>query len=433
MSDSSKQGREVTLTVSGLGLAGDGVAPIPAGRSVFIQGALPGDVYQVALGPDGTLVSARRTHASEHRVTSYCEWRCGGCELRQAQPQAAAEWKCQAVLTQLRQHQLAAIPAPSLHCGTPLRYRHRVRLHLAHQSLGFLAPASHDITPFSTCAILRPELDAVVQRLRATKNAHQKQLRGELSLVHGDDGRVAGAITIAKGGHHRKAQQQLGEAAIAAAREWVSAGILAAAHVYDGQQLLRGFGDPIVVMKHPSGLPFALEAGVFSQAHWEANQVLVATVAAAVKSAPARGLVLEMHAGAGNLTLGYAPHASQVMCTELEPRAVMLARRNLSPFRQVSMQQSRDDLALSTAVDADVLVLDPPRAGAKAVCEAVAAGALPRLGRVVYTSCDPRSFARDLQVLSSRFRLRELNVLDMFPGTSHIESMAVLDSVASTA
>jgi 23S rRNA (uracil1939-C5)-methyltransferase len=179
-------------------------------------------------------------------------------------------------------------------------------------------------------------------------------------------------------------------------------------------------GDPYVLLNGR----FFLEPGVFSQANLALNARLVTLVGERV---PADKRILELHAGAGNLTLGLK---GRVVATEWDEQAVMCLRRNLETHgrRDVTVAQLGDlDAWRAHGADAEVLVLDPPRVGAKQTMAAVAA-APGRLERIVYVSCDPASLARDVKTLATAFRLVETVPLDMFPGTPHVESLSVLQA-----
>ncbi len=143
--------------------------------------------------------------------------------------------------------------------------------------------------------------------------------------------------------------------------------------------------------------------------------------------------VLDLYCGLGNFTLPLARHAASVVGVEGEPGLIERARGNA---RRNGVTNAEFHVAdLSAPPDAtipwlrggyDAVLLDPPRVGAREVLSAVAHIA-PR--RVVYISCHTGSLARDLGVLvhDHGFRLRAAGVLDMFPHTTHVESMAVLD------
>lgn len=410
------------LSVPILGFAnqGDAFAKTAEGSTVFVPHALPGDLFRLTMD-NGTLQKAERVGDSPDRRPSYCRVRCGGCAWRELDLQAASKHKLQIVLDTLTRK---GIPLPKdipLVSDPALGYRHRVRLHAAHGVIGFEQVGSNNITPFSECSVARPGLVKRIQQIRVPKSLH-----AEVDLVHGDDDRVACVIRLMKAKSDRRGKGNDAEReATDLLRDLVSRGVLQGGQVFAvSGAMVRAFGDPIVVMTHPTGGDFGLEAGVFSQGNWALNRELVRIVTEFVGK-PKQ--VLELHAGAGNLTLGFAPNSASVVCTELDPRATMLATRNLRRHGHVKIIERRDEQALNDAHDADVLVLDPPRTGAEKVCRSVGNGTAGKaLERLVYVACDPRALARDLELLSPRFTLDRLTVLDMFAGTPHVEAVALL-------
>jgi tRNA/tmRNA/rRNA uracil-C5-methylase (TrmA/RlmC/RlmD family) len=144
--------------------------------------------------------------------------------------------------------------------------------------------------------------------------------------------------------------------------------------------------------------------------------------------------VLDLYAGAGLFGGALAPaagEAGRVVCVEADPAACAAAADNLADLPQAEVWQGEIDpgglaeLLGELGDGPDVVVLDPPRAGAgPAVCRLLA-GAGPRA--VVYVACDPASLARDVAVLAQEgYRLAGLRAFDAFPMTAHVECVALL-------
>ena len=170
----------------------------------------------------------------------------------------------------------------------------------------------------------------------------------------------------------------------------------------------------------------------FVQVNAAINQSMVARAIELLEVGPA-DRVLDLYCGLGNFTLPLARRAAAVAGVEGEAGLIGRARANAAPMASPTPTFHVGDL--SVAPDRtipwmrggyDAVLLDPPRVGAREVLSAVAHLA-PR--RVVYISCHTGSLARDLGVLTHElgFRLRAAGVLDMFPHTTHVESVALLD------
>jgi 23S rRNA (uracil1939-C5)-methyltransferase len=180
-------------------------------------------------------------------------------------------------------------------------------------------------------------------------------------------------------------------------------------------------GDPRAVSMAVDG-PVFTPPGGFAQASEIGDRVLVDLV---TKRANAEGLrVLELFAGSGNFTVSLARVAEHVTAVEIDAPSSNAARENVAARGLKNVKTVTAD-ADSYAIpkETDVVVLDPPRAGARG---AVAAINARRLKRVVYVSCDPSTLARDLKTLTN-YSVVSLDAVDIFPDTSHIESVVVLE------
>jgi 23S rRNA (uracil1939-C5)-methyltransferase len=136
-------------------------------------------------------------------------------------------------------------------------------------------------------------------------------------------------------------------------------------------------------------------------------------------------IVLDLYAGAGNFSLPLAMHAASVTAVEENPGAVEDGKRNLklNGIKNCRFIRSNvDSLRISEPVD--ILVVDPPRQGIGDFAIGRIFDIAPE--RVAYISCDPASFSRDIKKLIERYEVESVCMIDFFPQTYHIESMAFL-------
>ena len=177
---------------------------------------------------------------------------------------------------------------------------------------------------------------------------------------------------------------------------------------------------------------FTVDGDGFWQVHPGAPRVLVETVLSMLR--PEDGeRALDLYAGVGLfsafLAQAVGPNGS-VTAIEGHRRAAELARGNLAAYPHVSVVRDRVDLALRRLVQqgrdaCDVVVLDPPRAGAKGQVVRAIVGLAPRA--VAYVACDPASLARDISYFAEAgYLLTDLRAFDMFPMTHHVECVALL-------
>jgi 23S rRNA (uracil1939-C5)-methyltransferase len=171
------------------------------------------------------------------------------------------------------------------------------------------------------------------------------------------------------------------------------------------------------------GLDLEVPADAFTQVNAGGNLLLVETVLA-FAGAAAGERVLDLYCGAGNFSLPLARRGARVRGIERSPVAVEAATANAARLglREASFECATVAHALRRVTPADLVVLDPPRAGAR---DALAALAAIRAPRVVYVSCDPATLARDVRTLrDSGYRLLRVQPIDLFPQTYHVESVA---------
>jgi 23S rRNA (uracil1939-C5)-methyltransferase len=179
-------------------------------------------------------------------------------------------------------------------------------------------------------------------------------------------------------------------------------------------------GDPTPWMLGADDVPLRLSPGGFAQASETVNRVLARRVA---ELAGGAAKIVELYAGAGNLTVMLAGSA-EVAAVESERGACEAARANLAARGLRARVTEADATSYAVPRSCDLVVLDPPRSGARAVAERLVA-APPK--RVLYVSCDTQTLARDLEILAPRYALRSADVFEMFPQTSHLESLVLLE------
>jgi 23S rRNA (uracil1939-C5)-methyltransferase len=177
---------------------------------------------------------------------------------------------------------------------------------------------------------------------------------------------------------------------------------------------------------HVDGVHYRVTADTFFQA----NRFLLAPFIAEVLEhvGPSPKHVLELYAGAGFFSIPLSRVANEVIAIESNRWAVRQAQENATAnqSRQLQFVQGQADVILlrSTDLKPDVVLLDPPRAG----CGVKMAERITQLKpqRIVYVSCNPSTFAREAEILSKNgYGLRRLTLVDQFPNTYHIETVAL--------
>ncbi len=418
---------ELDATIAELSPGGEGVAICEiAGerRAVFVPGVARGERVRVEADLSRRPARGRVLEIlapSAERVLPECPWyeRCGGCDWMHlsAEEQARAH---AAIVTSIVPAAWAGTRVTPHAAPRTRAYRTRARVHVdvrrGRVVVGMYARGSHEPIAVDACLVLDPVLDEARRKL--------------VPLLEGAKGRGDAQLALGPPGDPRRAvldlrwSGDLPGSVFARIERAVSDGWLAGARVYAGDvKVPAKVGDPTPWITGADGAPLRLAAGGFSQATEEGN-TLLACRAVELAEAIAPGVsAIELYAGAGNLTVLLA-RTRQVTAVELSREACDAARANLAARGLGARVVEADASRFAIPKDARLVVLDPPRTGAKEIAAALAARPLPA---IVYVSCDPPTLGRDLALFAAAgYTPEAIETFEMFPQTSHVETIAAL-------
>jgi 23S rRNA (uracil1939-C5)-methyltransferase len=286
-------------------------------------------------------------------------------------------------------------------------YRARITLHPDESGrLGYFRPRGHVHDPITACPLARPEINAVLAKLPPVPaGLDAVELRSSGSSV------VLAA---------RRRKQHRGKVDRRALAALMDAGLQGVS--LDGATIA---GDPTITLT-VGGITHRLQPATFYQVNLEINDHMVALVRARLNAlAPSR--LLDLYAGAGNLSLPLAADGIPVTLIESAPSSTADATNTVLRHGLTSQVEIRTANANRfQAGDAffDVALLDPPRRGAPGVLPQLL---MTRPRAIVYISCNPAALVRDLRpVLEAGYTLDEVVVFEMFPQTPHAEVFARL-------
>ena len=418
---------------------GRGIAHVE-GKTIFIDGALPGEFAEYASFrrkpryEQASAVAILRQSAA--RVTPACRHFgvCGGCSMQHLEPSAQAAVK-QRVLEDALWHIGRLRPEmlyPAIH-GPAWGYRLRARLAVRWVEkkgsvlVGFHEKRSSFVADMDSCEVLPPEISALLPKLR--RLIFGLSLRDRLPQIEVAVGDAAPVLVL-------RILQALSAADEAELRAFAQA---------EGVVLYLQTGGPDTISpfypQAPPPLSYGLpECGValqfgpsdFTQVNQHINRMLVRRAMGLLQ--PSAGeRIADMFCGIGNFTLPIACSGAQTLGVEgsaaLVRRAAANAVRNglaaNSEFRVANLFAATQE-SLADLGRCDKMLIDPPREGAIALVKALAGCAT---GRIVYVSCNPATLARDAAVLvhEQGYRLRGAGIANMFPQTSHVESIALFE------
>ncbi|CAG5091198.1 RNA methyltransferase [Thermobacillus xylanilyticus] len=473
---------EVTLDIIGLTQDGEGVGRAD-GFTLFVQGALPGERVRAKVlkvkKQYGYAKMLELLQASPDRVEAPCPIyrQCGGCQLQHMDYAAQLAWKRQHVidsLTRIGKLRVAdaagaaeaagdaggaggvvadgVVVHPTIGMDEPWRYRNKAQVPIgmaqadmadgAAGSLigGFYARGSHRIIDMDACVIQHERNDEsvrVVKRIgtRLGIRAYDETTgRGLLRHVVVRTGFVTGEtmVCLVTNGTRIPRVDELVEGirrALPDVRSIVQNVNTRNTNVIFGDETRVLWGSD-VIYDELDGLRFAISARSFYQVN-PAQTVALYRKAVEYAGLTGRETVIDAYCGIGTISLFLARRAGKVYGVESVPEAVEDARRNaaLNGIANASFEVGLAEEVIprwrEAGIAADVIVVDPPRKG----CDAKLLDTIVRMRpkRVVYVSCNPATLARDLAVLEAGgFRTMEVQPVDMFPHTGHVESVVLL-------
>ncbi len=409
-------------------------------KPIFVDGALPGEQVVVHITEQkskffrGQLIKIQQP--SPNRIEAFCPHyqTCGGCNLQHVDHQQQIELKQQS-LTQLMKKfagEKLQLQAPIV--SPSLAYRRRARISLkfdpkqAQLQFGFRQKNSQQIVNLDHCPVLVDELNVLLTPLQTTlaKFSQPKQL-GHVELAF--DGQHSAVLLRYTAQLTADEQQALIEFAQAqqVTMYWLT----------NSGQLQCLFGDKLQCIETGHVIPFLPTD--FIQVNQSVNQKMVEQ-ALEWLDLSSSDRVLDLFCGLGNFSFALAECVDTVVGVEGIAAMVDSAKCNAElnnidniEFYQADLEQLQwlngQASMLWARQQFDKILLDPARAGASGVIDNIA-----RLGAkaVVYVSCNPATLARDSQSLSQQgYQLQKLAMLDMFPHTSHLESMALFIKTAA--
>nr|WSW62363.1 class I SAM-dependent RNA methyltransferase [Streptomyces sp. NBC_00998] len=431
-------GEEYEVEVGPVAHGGICIARTSDGRVLFVRHTLPGEkvIAKVTEGEaDSRFLRADAItvlEASKDRVEAPCPYagpgKCGGCDWQHAKPGAQRRLKGEVVAEQLQR--LAGLtpeeagwdgtvmPAEGdkLPAGQVPQWRTRVQFAIDEDgNAGLRKHRSHDIELIDHCMIAAPG----VSELGIEKQDWPQMATVEAIAATGSQDRQV-VLTPRPGG--RLPLVELDKPVSVLRVEEKDGGV----HRVHGRPFVRERAD---------GRTYRVGMGGFWQVHPQAADTLIKAVMQGLM--PRKGeMALDLYCGVGIFAGALAERLGEtgaVLGIESTKRAVEDARHNLADFPRVRIEQGKVESILPKTgiTECDLVVLDPPRAGAGKQTVRHIAGLSAR--RIAYVACDPAALARDLAYFAENgYKPRTLRVFDLFPMTHHMECVAILEPVAKS-
>jgi len=426
------QGGRHELRVERLVAGGDGLGRLPDGRAAFVAGVTPGELVSIEVSKEQRdYVKARLVRViepGEGRRPLPCPHgdRCGGCPwlhldypgqlrakeevLREALRRTGGrEWTGEIVLH------------PSPETGYRDRVRWKVAVGPGGPRIGFHAAGSHRVVEVESCLLVPGGCADGLPRWREALREAGGRLRGLEELVHDIAGPGGGLLTLR---FPRRGPRRSGPLRSLGRRLLEAGGLRGVAALLPGGRRPEPLAGEPEIERSVGGFAYRVHGGVFFQVNAALRERLQERVAAL---AGGGRLVVDLFAGVGFFTLPLARRFECAVGVESGAEAVRLARANAvaGGVGNVRFEQAQVH-AWSGGEAPEAVVADPSRSGLGIPL----AGRLAGLGqrRTVLVACDPVSLARDLRpFLEAGHELRSLEIFDLFPGTCHMEVVALVE------
>ncbi len=378
-----------TVEITSVAHGGHGICRID-GQVCFVPFALPGDTAEISV------VEKRRgvlwgkvekiTTPSPHRKGPECPvfGQCGGCSWLNASYDAQVEWKKRIVNDAFER--IAGIEVELGWQAEPelcLGYRTRAEFHGLHGECGFYASSTRTIVDIDACPLCHPNLNSALARLRTCSFAGSVEITVS---PESDD------VLVWTKRPNRRIRKLFPTANFPRDKRE------RAGFVFDGVPIVNG---------------------TFSQSSLLLNRLLVETTHEAVGEAER---VLDLYCGNGNLSL-CLDNSSQVLGLDHSWPAVNAANQmGDGEYRRGGTEEFLKALSMN---DWDLVLLDPPRTGAKQIMAGLTTS---QASAIVYVSCEPSTLARDVKILAAHgWSLVTATAIDMFPNTPHVETVCRLE------
>jgi len=402
------------------------------GKAVFVPFTLPGELVETHITEDRVSYATAEldsvVEASPARVSPPCPYfgECGGCHYQQASYPQQLEMKAEILRETLERAHLREVPAIALVRGEPLGYRNRIRLHVdrASSMLCYKRRGSHANLSVNECPIAAPVLEEALKTIQSNSKHWLSERFDEVELFgNAEQSSILLTLWSRRGAKAAKEDlQRLWPELVSQIPQVRGAAVLSSERGKQQGGMLAQSGEQALTY-NAAGHDYRVSLGSFFQV----NRFLIDALIELAVGGHSGALAWDLYAGVGLFAHALTSRFEQVVAVESAASSVRDLRRNLNggPHRVVA--SSTLDFLRRTAKHPrpDFVVVDPPRAGLGKEVTALLGEIRPE--HITYVSCDPATLSRDLKsLLDSGYHLKNMYMVDLFPQTFHLESVAML-------
>lgn len=402
------------LEIVSLDHQGRGIGKIDS-KTIFVPNALPGEVVDIDITVSKKnyceAIVNKVLQKTTDRIEPICPYFsiCGGCDLLHMPYEKQIKYKNNKIENIMKRFCKANFVIKDIIPSTNFHYRNKVTYHVKN-GIGFYKEKSNELIEIDTCFLADKKIDSLYDLIR--KNANLKNIESIVirAAYYTDD--VMAVL---------ETNNAIDE------KEWIALlqDKVSSIIVNDKKIFKTIYGKSFMVEKLLD-CEFMMSNDAFFQVNTIQAEKLYQKVLeyADIKDTET---VLDLYCGTGTIGILASKYAKKVIGIEINEDAVKSANKNkeLNGIKNTQFYAGDTGKILSTHhYKVDTVIVDPPRAGLnnQAIDEILAIA--PK--KIVYVSCDPMTLARDLNILSENYDIKELTPVDMFPNTAHVESVTLL-------
>lgn len=447
-----KENQTFPLTIKRLGINGEGVGYFKK-QVVFVPGALPGEEVVV----EATKVHPKFAEAKIKKIRKESEFRiqplcpvyeeCGGCQLQHLQYDQQLKEKKDIVIQSLERHTKFPIDQldikETIGMDNPWNYRNKSQFQVGNKDgkilAGLYGVNSHQLVNIDQCSVQHPKTNKAVGTVKKVLQRLQIPIynertgKGIVRTIVARVGVQSGELQIVLITSKKELPKK--ELFIEEIKKRLP-NVKSVMQNINGEKTSLIFGEETVnlegrdfIQETLGDLSFELSARTFFQLNPEQTVVLYNEVKKAA-GLTGKEKVVDAYCGVGTIGLWLAEQAAEIRGMDVIPESIEDAKKNATRhgIKHAKYVTGKAEVVLPRWVKEgwrpDVIVVDPPRTGLDQKLLSTILQIKPK--RMVYVSCNPSTLAKDISVLSDKYKVEYIQPVDMFPMTSHVECVAQL-------
>lgn len=389
------------------------------GKVVLIKYALPGEKIKASVDAEKkdycTASVLEVLEPSPDRVDPKCKFfaSCGGCQFQFISYAAQVRLKQEILEDSLKRFaKLDMIPFLPPVQGIPWNYRFRAQFKVSGGRTGFYRKKTRQVVDINYCPVMTKGINRTLAKLRDLMGKNVYGIK-EIQISSGENtgGFIKVNARIPDTVFHSMLKPM-----------FIKAGLRSAVIQSQKRDIVE-YGQPYIALDL-EGLKYTVSPLSFFQSNWVLNKKVVGLIKELLSPVGGKK-ILDLYSGGGNFSLPLAQEADEVTAVEESPYSVDDGKRNahINDIGNCMFINSSVE-GFEVPLDINAVIVNPPRAGLSAASQEKTMNIEAEM--ILYLSCNPASVSRDIRKFLKKYDLESVRLVDFFPQTYHIESLAVL-------